>query len=251
MSLRILRLHLTSCSASWGWALMPGKERRCVHLWRSFSSYPSRYQSSRRDMQTATAYRPHTLPDNFPPPGNITGLPNTSITADPPSTAEAAAQWSPQQSISAPPSVSKATSNVSVREGEVQKSRPVDPATAASPGSIPSQTATKSRRPKLRPRKAAISLTTAAISQLRTLLSQPEPKMIRVGVKNRGCSGLTYHLEYVEQPGKFDEVVEQDGVKVLIDSRALFSILGSEMDWQEDTLSRRFIFRNPNISKFL
>lgn len=81
-------------------------------------------------------------------------------------------------------------------------------------------------------------------------MAQPEPKYIRVGVKNRGCSGLAYHLEYVEKPGKFDEVVEQDGVKVLIDSKALFSIIGSEMDWQEDKLSRRFIFRNPNISKW-
>lgn len=94
-----------------------------------------------------------------------------------------------------------------------------------------------------------MTLTPAAIKQLRALLSQPDPKMIRVGVKNRGCSGLSYHLEYVEKPGKFDEVVEQDGVKVLIDSKALFSIIGSEMDWHEDKLSQRFIFRNPNISK--
>lgn len=95
-----------------------------------------------------------------------------------------------------------------------------------------------------------MSITPAAIEQLRTLLSQPDPKLIRVGVKNRGCSGLSYHLEYVEKPGTFDEVVEQDGVKVLIDSKALFSIIGSEMDWQEDKLSRRFVFRNPNISKW-
>lgn len=94
-----------------------------------------------------------------------------------------------------------------------------------------------------------MTITPAAIEQLRTLLSQPEPKLIRVGVKNKGCSGLAYHLEYVEKPGAFDEVVEQDGVKVLIDSKALFSIIGSEMDWHEDKLSRRFIFRNPNIKE--
>lgn len=196
-------------------------------------------------MQTATAYRPHTLPDNFPPPRNSIGLLDTSVAADAPST-KTTGPWSPELPISSPPSVPKATSNTSVREGEAQKS---DPATSASPGSIPSQTETKPRRPKLRPRKAALSLTTAAISQLRTLLSQPEPKMIRVGVKNRGCSGLTYQLEFVEKPGKFDEVVEQDGVRVLIDSKALFSIIGSEMDWQEDALSRRFVFRNPNIKE--
>lgn len=94
-----------------------------------------------------------------------------------------------------------------------------------------------------------MSLTPTAISQLKQLVDQPDPRMIRVGVKNRGCSGLSYHLEYVEKPGKFDEVVEQDGVKVLVDSKALFSIIGSEMDWQEDKLAARFVFRNPNISK--
>jgi hypothetical protein len=47
---------------------------------------------------------------------------------------------------------------------------------------------------------------------------------------------MSYHLEYVEKPGRFDEVVEQDGVKVFIDSKALFSIIGSEMDWQEDRM---------------
>ena len=71
-----------------------------------------------------------------------------------------------------------------------------------------------------------------------------------MGVKNRGCSGLAYHLEYVEKAGAFDEAVEQEGVKVLIDSKALFSIIGSEMDWVEDKLSARFVFRNPNISMF-
>ena len=94
-----------------------------------------------------------------------------------------------------------------------------------------------------------MSLTSTAISHLRELLELPEPKLIRVGVKNRGCSGLAYHLEYVEKPGAFDETVEQDGVKVLIDSKALFSIIGSEMDWVEDKLNERFVFRNPNISK--
>ena len=94
-----------------------------------------------------------------------------------------------------------------------------------------------------------MSLTPTAATQLRNLLSLPEPRFIRVGVKNRGCSGLAYHLEYVDKAGKFDEAVEQDGVKVLIDSKALFSIIGSEMDWVEDKLNQRFVFRNPNISR--
>lgn len=64
----------------------------------------------------------------------------------------------------------------------------------------------------------------------------PIPKFIRIGVRNKGCAGLSYHLDYVDEPVKFDEVVEQDGVRVLIDSKALFSIIGSEMDWKEDAL---------------
>jgi len=73
--------------------------------------------------------------------------------------------------------------------------------------------------------------------------------MIRIGVKNKGCSGLAYHLEYVDGPGKLDEEVVQDGVKVLVDSKALFSIIGSEMDWEEGKLSAKFVFRNPNIKE--
>ncbi|ABN66068.1 Iron Sulfur Assembly, partial [Scheffersomyces stipitis CBS 6054] len=106
-------------------------------------------------------------------------------------------------------------------------------------------TSTKKKR-VLRPRKALITLTSNAVDHLQALLNQPQPKLIRIGVRNRGCSGLTYNLEYVDQPGKFDELIEQDGVKVLIDSKALFSIVGSEMDWLDDKLSSRFIFKNPN-----
>lgn len=105
------------------------------------------------------------------------------------------------------------------------------------------------------------------MARLQGLLSGPTPQLIRIGVRNKGCAGLSYHLDYVEKPGKFDEVVEQDGVRVLIDSKALFSIIGSEMDWKEDQLrcvpschseiatvftslllpSSKFAFKNPNI----
>lgn len=60
---------------------------------------------------------------------------------------------------------------------------------------------------------------------------------------------MQYHLEYVDKPGKFDEIVSQDGVKVLIDSKALFSIIDSEMDWKEDKISAQFVFKNPNIKE--
>lgn len=94
-----------------------------------------------------------------------------------------------------------------------------------------------------------MSLTPNAVSHLRALLDDPSPKMIKVSVRNRGCSGLAYHLDYVDKAEAFDEAVEQDGVKVLVDSKALFSIIGSEMDWVEDKLSQRFVFKNPNISE--
>jgi iron-sulfur cluster assembly 1 len=62
---------------------------------------------------------------------------------------------------------------------------------------------------------------------------------------------MAYHLDYVDKPGRFDEVVEQDGVRVLIDSKALFSIIGSEMDWREDLLSAKFVFTSQCIRSSL
>lgn len=118
--------------------------------------------------------------------------------------------------------------------------------TKASIKATDSEALPSKRRRKLRPRKALISLSPAAIKHLRALLDQPEPKLIRVSARNRGCSGLTYDLQYISEPGKFDEVVEQDGVKIVIDSKALFSVVGSEMDWVEDKLAAKFVFKNPN-----
>ncbi|KAF9478699.1 hypothetical protein BDN70DRAFT_879605 [Pholiota conissans] len=102
-------------------------------------------------------------------------------------------------------------------------------------------------RPTIRSQKAALTITPNAVARLLNLLNSPTPQLIRIGVRNKGCAGLSYHLEYVDKPGKFDEVVQQDGVRVLIDSKALFSIIGSEMDWSEDQLSSKFVFKNPNI----
>jgi len=143
--------------------------------------------------------------------------------------------------------------SISLPEREAQKPKPVAEQNAdqkpeqKTEASTSSSTAKKPRK-KLRPRKAAMNISAGALEHLRELLEQ-DKKLIRVGVKNRGCSGLAYHLEYVDKPNTFDEVVEQDGVRVLIDSKALFSIIGSEMDWQEDKLSARFVFRNPNITE--
>ncbi|KAL1856899.1 hypothetical protein VTK73DRAFT_8205 [Phialemonium thermophilum] len=162
---------------------------------------------------------------------------------------------SSQHDFAAAPSVASATSSQPAPESLSKSSTTADKGTAtprATPPTTETATTPSTSKPRSRlrtPRKAALKLTPAAVEQLRVLVDQPEPKLIKVGVRNRGCSGLAYHLEYVDKPGPFDETVEQDGVKVLIDSKALFSIIGSEMDWVEDKLNQRFVFRNPNIKE--
>jgi iron-sulfur cluster assembly protein len=190
-------------------------------------------------MQTSTAYQPYSL-DTQPPPPRNAGIPDTSIAGGIPQVNETRPpKQTGQYEISLErPAEKKASINLT--EKEAQRSKPT---------TTTSQPTRAKPRPKLRARKAAMNLTPGAVKQLRELLNQPSPKLIKVGVRNRGCSGLAYHLEFVEKPGMFDEEVEQDGVKVLIDSKALFSIIGSEMDWVEDKLNQRFVFRNPNISR--
>ncbi|KAF7784516.1 hypothetical protein Agabi119p4_681 [Agaricus bisporus var. burnettii] len=149
----------------------------------------------------------------------------------------------PQQSGHHPLSSSEATPLV-LPAGTQLSNDAASPQVAARPPPVPKA---ERPRPKIRSKKAALTITSAAVQRLRDLVSGPIPQFVRIGVRNKGCAGLSYHLEYVDNPGKFDEVVEQDGVKVLIDSRALFSIIGSEMDWQEDAISAQFRFKNPNI----
>ncbi|KAF9093066.1 Iron-sulfur assembly protein 1 [Mortierella sp. GBA35] len=100
-----------------------------------------------------------------------------------------------------------------------------------------------------RPRKAVLTLTPSAVERLRALTEGPEPKMIRVGIRTKGCSGQQYQLDYTTKKEKFDEEVKQDGVTVLVDNKALLSVLGSEMDYVEDKLSAQFVFNNPNVKE--
>ncbi|KAI9874146.1 MAG: Iron-sulfur assembly protein 1 [Pleopsidium flavum] len=220
--------------------------RSCSQTPRTFSSTACVGLSSKRELQTAAAYRPYTL-DPPPAPPRNSGIPDTSIAGGIPELNETRPPELAGQREASPGTPSQEKTTFSVTENEAQKSKPVITSTSSALSQSTSPSAPKHKRSKLRPRKAAMSLTSSATKQLRNLLSQPEPKLIRVGVKNRGCSGLAYNLEYVDKPGVFDETVEQDGVKVLIDSKALFSIIGSEMDWVEDKLNQRFVFRNPNI----
>ncbi|GAB5585591.1 Iron-sulfur assembly protein 1 [Umbelopsis nana] len=102
---------------------------------------------------------------------------------------------------------------------------------------------------RLRLRKAALTLTPAAVDRLKSLYNGPEPRLLRVGVKQKGCSGNSYNLEFTDKKGKFDEVVQQDGVTVLVDSKALITVLGSEMDYIQNKLSAQFVFTNPNVKE--
>ncbi|EPZ32389.1 hypothetical protein ROZALSC1DRAFT_28829 [Rozella allomycis CSF55] len=112
----------------------------------------------------------------------------------------------------------------------------------------------KAATKSIKPSKKLLTLTPNAVKRLIEL--QKPNELVRINVKNRGCSGLTYTLDYTKDKGKFDELVEQDGkqnsgiqpgVKVLIDSKAIFSVVGSEIDFVEDKLSSQFVFNNPNV----
>ena len=96
--------------------------------------------------------------------------------------------------------------------------------------------------------RQAMTLTDAAADRIRALLAKRgKPAVgIRVGVRSRGCSGLTYTLEYADDKGRFDEMVQDKGVTVLIDPKATMFIIGTEMDYVEDRLQSGFTFRNPN-----
>jgi iron-sulfur cluster assembly protein len=95
---------------------------------------------------------------------------------------------------------------------------------------------------------AAITITDSAAQRVKALLSKRDkPSVgIKVGVRTKGCSGLSYTIEYADEVGKFDEVVEEKGVKVLIDPKAIMFLIGTQMDYVEEKMKSGFTFTNPN-----
>jgi iron-sulfur cluster assembly protein len=98
------------------------------------------------------------------------------------------------------------------------------------------------------PRLKVVSLTDAAANRVRDIMARAERPIagVRVGVKNGGCAGMSYTMEYAEEIRPQDEVIEDKGVTVLIDPKAVLFLLGTEMDFQTTKLSSGFVFNNPN-----
>jgi len=99
-----------------------------------------------------------------------------------------------------------------------------------------------------RPRPQVMKLTDAAATRIKDIMSKSERPVagLRVGVKNGGCAGMAYTMEYAESANPADEIVEDKGVKILIDPKAVLFLLGTEMDYKTDKLSSQFVFNNPN-----
>lgn len=99
-----------------------------------------------------------------------------------------------------------------------------------------------------RPRPKLVTLTDAAAARVREILDERGEGFLRVGVKNGGCAGMEYVMDYVSEVGKFDELVEDKDVQIVVDAKAVLFILGSVIDYEVEILSSRFTFNNPNQS---
>ena len=99
-----------------------------------------------------------------------------------------------------------------------------------------------------RPRPQVMRLTDAAADRIKAVMAKADRPIaaVRVGVKNGGCAGMSYTMEYAETINPLDEVVEDKGVRILIDPKAVLFLLGTEMDYKVEKLSAQFIFNNPN-----
>jgi iron-sulfur cluster assembly protein len=98
------------------------------------------------------------------------------------------------------------------------------------------------------PKFKVLTLTDAAASRVKDIIAKADRPIagVRVGVTNGGCAGMSYVMEYAEAPKPGEDVVEEKGVKVFVDPKAVLFLLGTEMDFQKTKLSAQFVFNNPN-----
>tara|TARA_B100000029_G_scaffold50670_1_gene46090 strand:- start:705 stop:1037 length:333 start_codon:yes stop_codon:yes gene_type:complete len=96
--------------------------------------------------------------------------------------------------------------------------------------------------------KQIITLSDNAANRIKEIMSKDQSKSlgVRIGVKSGGCAGMSYNMEYAKKINPNDEIIEDKGVKVFVDSSALMYLLGTEMDYKKDKFSSSFVFKNPN-----
>jgi iron-sulfur cluster assembly protein len=99
------------------------------------------------------------------------------------------------------------------------------------------------------PGKAAVTLTPAATRQIARLMEKQSSQGLRIGVKKGGCAGMEYTMDYVSSVNPLDEVVEQDGARVMIAPMAQMFLIGTEIDYETSLLESKFTFRNPNVAE--
>jgi len=99
-----------------------------------------------------------------------------------------------------------------------------------------------------RPRPQVMRLTDAAAERIKAVMAKADRPIaaVRVGVKNGGCAGMSYYMEYADEIDPHDEVIEDKGVRILVDPKAVLFLLGTEMDYRVDKLAAQFVFNNPN-----
>ena len=112
----------------------------------------------------------------------------------------------------------------------------------------PSATAKRPARRRLRQLKAPLEITEAAADRVKELMANKGSDVVgvRIGVRTRGCNGLSYTMNYTSGPEKFEDVVEDKGVTIVIESKALLHVVGTTMDYVTDELTSEFVFHNPN-----
>jgi iron-sulfur cluster assembly protein len=99
-----------------------------------------------------------------------------------------------------------------------------------------------------RQRPKVVTLTDSAAERMTEIMADADENFIgvKIGVKNGGCAGMEYTMNYATEAGPLDEVVEENGVKVLIDPKAILFLIGTQIDFVTEKLSQRFVFNNPN-----
>ncbi len=97
-----------------------------------------------------------------------------------------------------------------------------------------------------------LTLTESAVSRVRHIMElrdeEPPAIGVRIGVRNAGCSGMTYSMDYATEVSEMDEVIDAGDVKVMVDPAAIMFLIGTELDYREEKLSSGFVFNNPNVT---